>query len=133
MKYNFFLPLPLACFSTKELIYDARYLCTRFRIDGIKALSLGISGGKEVLKFANTSNRSRLKQFDSFRHAKCTVGVSTSLTLLLFPVRTSDLRSYCIKKITTITSTHNFHTTAISCVGRFYYLFGPGETTCHSF
>ena len=98
MKYNFFLPLPLACFSTKELIYDARYLCTRFRIDGIKALSLGISGEKGVLKFANTSNRSRLKQFDSFRHAKCTVGVSTSLTLLLFAVRTSDLRSYCIKK-----------------------------------
>ena len=133
MKYIFFLRLPLARFSTKELIYDARYLFTRFRIDGIKAMSLGISGGKQVLKFANTSNLGRLKQFDSFRHAKCTVRGSTSLTLLLFAVRTPDLRSYCIKKLTTITSTHNFHTTAISCVGRFYYLFGPGETTCHSF
>ena len=28
----------------------------RFRIDGIKALSRGISGGKQVLKFANKSN-----------------------------------------------------------------------------
>ena len=135
-KYNFFLPLPLTCFSTKELIYGARYLWTRFRIDGIKAMSLGISGGKEVLKFANTSNRGRLKQFDNFRHAKCTVRVSTSLTLLLLDVRTTDLRSCCIKKITTITSTtstHNFHTTAISCIGRFYHLFAPWETTCHSF
>ena len=61
-------------------------------------MSLGISGGKEVLKFANTSNRGRLKQFDNFRHAKCTVRVSTSLTSLLFAVRTPDLRSYCIKK-----------------------------------
>ena len=73
-----------------------RYLSTRFRIDGIKAMSLGISGGKQVLKFANTSNRGRLKQFDNFRHAKRTVRVSTSLTLLLFAVRTADLRSYCI-------------------------------------
>ena len=61
-------------------------------------MSLAISGGKQVLKFANTSNRGRLKQFDNFRHAKCTVRVSTGLTLLLFAVRTPDLRSYCIKK-----------------------------------
>ena len=61
-------------------------------------MSLGISGRKQVLKFANTSNRGRLKQFDNFRHARCTARVSTSLTLLLFVVRTPDLRLYCIKK-----------------------------------
>ena len=65
-------------------------------------MSLGISGGKQVLKFAKTSNRGRLKQFDNFRHAKCTVRVSTGLTLLLCAVRTPDLLSYCIKK-------HNDH------------------------
>ena len=42
---------------TIHLIYDTRYLCTRSRIDGIKAMnSRGISGGKQVIKFANTSN-----------------------------------------------------------------------------
>ena len=61
-------------------------------------MSLGISGGKQVLKFANTSNRGRLKQFDNFRRAKCTVRVSTGLTLLLFAVRTPNLRSHYIKK-----------------------------------
>ena len=38
------------------LIY-IRHLCTRFRIDGKKAMSCRISGGKQVLKFASTSNR----------------------------------------------------------------------------
>ena len=32
----------------------------RFRIDGIKALSRGILGGKQVIKFANTSSRGRV-------------------------------------------------------------------------
>ena len=32
----------------------------RFRIDGIKARSRGISGGKEEIEFANTSNRGRV-------------------------------------------------------------------------
>ena len=56
-------------------------------------MSLGISGGKQVLKFAKTSNRGRLKQFDNFSHAKCTVRVSTGLTLFLCAMRTPDLRS----------------------------------------
>ena len=56
-------------------------------------MSLGISGGKQVLKFAKTSNRGRLKQFDNFRHANGTIRVSTGLTLLLCAVRTPDLRS----------------------------------------
>ena len=41
-------------------IHDTRHLCTRFRIDGIKAMSRGISGGKQKIKFANARNRGRL-------------------------------------------------------------------------
>ena len=43
-----------------DLIHNARHLCTRSRIDGIKAMSRGISGGKQVIKFANTSDRSQV-------------------------------------------------------------------------
>ena len=43
-----------------DVIHDTRHLCTRFRIDGIKAMSRGILGGKQVVKFANTSNRGRV-------------------------------------------------------------------------
>lgn len=43
-----------------DLIQDSRHLCTRFRINGIKAMSLGILGGKQVLKFYNTSSRGRV-------------------------------------------------------------------------
>ena len=34
------------------LIHDTRHLCTRFRFDGIKAMSTGISAGKQVMRFA---------------------------------------------------------------------------------
>ena len=39
-----------------DLFHDNCHLCMRFRTDGIKAMSRGISGGKQVLKFANKSN-----------------------------------------------------------------------------
>ena len=39
-----------------DFIYDTRHLCTCFRIDGIKAMSRGISG----VTLANTSNRGRI-------------------------------------------------------------------------
>ena len=48
---------------TIDLIHDTRHLCTRSKIDGIKAMSRGISGGKQVIKFANTSNRGRVCLF----------------------------------------------------------------------
>ena len=35
----------------------------RFRIDGVKAMSRGHLGGKQVIKFANTSNRGRVCLF----------------------------------------------------------------------
>ena len=37
------------------IIHDTLHLCTRIRIDGIKAMSLIISWGKQVIKFTNTS------------------------------------------------------------------------------
>ena len=40
-----------------DLVHDTRHLFARSRIDGIKAMySRGFSGGKQVIKFANTSN-----------------------------------------------------------------------------
>ena len=46
-----------------DLIHDARHLCLRSGIEGIKAMSRGISGGKQVIKFVNTSNRGRVCLF----------------------------------------------------------------------
>ena len=43
-----------------DLKHDTRHLCTHFRTDGIKTMSRGISGGKKVMKFANTGNHSRV-------------------------------------------------------------------------
>ena len=37
-------------FTQIDPIYDNRHLCTRSRTDGIKAMSLGFSGGKQVKK-----------------------------------------------------------------------------------
>ena len=47
----------LCNWNTIDFIHDARHLCTRSRVDGIKAMSCGFSGGKQVTKFASTSNR----------------------------------------------------------------------------
>ena len=47
------LHYPMIQFLIIVLIHDTRHLCTRFRIDGIKAMSSGISGGKQVMRFAN--------------------------------------------------------------------------------
>ena len=45
------------------LIHDTRYLCTRLRTYGIKAMSRGFSSGKQVIKSANTRNRGRFCLF----------------------------------------------------------------------
>ena len=45
------------------LIHDTRLLCTRFRTAGIKAMSRGFSGGKQVIKSADTRNRGRVCLF----------------------------------------------------------------------
>ena len=53
-----------------DLIHDTHHLCTRFRIDEIKGMSRGISGGKQVIKLANIyePNGDRVD-----RQATCTV------------------------------------------------------------
>ena len=43
--------------SSIDLIHDAHNLCTRSRTDGIKAMSRGFSGGKNVKIIANGINR----------------------------------------------------------------------------
>ena len=37
-------------FTQIDPIHDNRHICTRSRTDGIKAMSLGFSGGKQVKK-----------------------------------------------------------------------------------
>ena len=78
---------------TIDLIHDTRHLYTRSKIDGIKAMSRGISEGKQVIKFANTSNRGRVclfyqtrRRFHSYpkcwqdlRHYRLTLGHLRSL------------------------------------------------------
>ena len=50
-------PVSVLLFSvTIDLIHDTCHLCTPFRIDGIKAISGGISGGEQKIKFANVRN-----------------------------------------------------------------------------
>ena len=46
-----------------DLIHVTRHLCKRFRVDGSKAMSRGISGGKQVIQFANARNRGRVCLF----------------------------------------------------------------------
>ena len=95
-----------------DLIQDIRHLCTLFMIDGITATSRGISGGKQVIKVANTSNHRRVclfsqKRNDTLGLAKCTVRVSTCFTSsLLAGVRRSTVAT-ASKKVTMITSTYN--------------------------
>ena len=44
-----------------DLIHDTRHLCMRLiRTDGIKAMSRGFSGGKQVIKSANARDRGRV-------------------------------------------------------------------------
>ena len=90
-----------------DLVHDTRHLFTRSKIDGIKAMySRGISEGKQVIKFANTSNAVEfvysIKRDDDFIVSK----VLERFTSLLFAMRTFTVATaYC--KVKMITSTHN--------------------------
>ena len=48
---------------TVDLIHNTCHLCLRSRTDGIKAMSHGFSGGKQVIKSANTRNHSQVCLF----------------------------------------------------------------------
>ena len=83
-----------------RLFHDSRHLCTRFKIDGLKAMSRGILGANKRKKFASRSNFA----VKSFRSQ--VVRVSTSFMSLLLTVRTSKAAT-ASKKVAMITSTHN--------------------------
>ena len=83
-----------------DLIRDTRYLCTRFRIDGLKAKSRAISGGKQMKKLSIRVTMVELvyslktrRRFNS--HAKCTVRAYTSLPA----VTTSAVGTTVYKKV----------------------------------
>ena len=80
--------------------------CTHSRIDGIKVILRGISGGKQVITFANTSNRGRVCFFLSSETTISKLSkVLARFTSLLFAMRTFTVATaYC--KVTMITSTH---------------------------
>ena len=40
-----------------DYIYDSRHLCARLRTDGIKAMSRGLSRGKQVKNIVSGRNR----------------------------------------------------------------------------
>ena len=46
-----------------DLIHYARHLYTGSMTDGIKAMSRGFSGGKQVINFSNIRNRGRICLF----------------------------------------------------------------------
>ena len=50
-------------FKPIDCIQDTCHLCTHSRIDGIKAMSSGISGSKQAIKFANTRNSGQVTSY----------------------------------------------------------------------
>ena len=80
-------------FGTKDLIHDTRHLWTRFRIDGIKAMPRGISGGMREIAVDFVY---ALKTNLSFDKINVIIAFSEDI-----------YGRYCIKKVTMITSTDN--------------------------
>ena len=68
-----------------DLIHHVRHLCTRSRIDGIKAMSRGISGGKQVIVVEFLYSIKMKRQFRS--NEKCTYRILARFTSLLFAMR----------------------------------------------
>ena len=94
-----------------DLIHDTRHLCTRFGIDGIKAMSRNTSRGKQVIKIANTTNLCRVLLFYQNettifnKRAKFRVGVSKSFMIFMFFVRKSTVAT-ALNEVYMITFTH---------------------------
>ena len=92
---------------TIDLIHDTRHLCKRSKIDGIKAMSRGISKGKQVIKFANTSNRDRVCLFYQTRRRFHSYPCQSVGEIYVITVWHWDIYGrYCICKVTMITPTH---------------------------
>ena len=91
-------------------IHDTRHPCTRFRIDGIKAMSRSISGGKQVIKFADTENHVGVCLLPFFKHHKTTTLVMQNVQFefrqVLPAVRTTTVATTS-QTSNIITYTHN--------------------------
>ena len=95
-------------------------------------MSRGISGGKQVIKFTNTSNRGRVCLFYQTRrrfhnHAKCIHRVLARFTPLLFTMRTSTVAT-AYNKVTMITSTHILTLSSLRWNG-LHFLFSQDKQT----
>ena len=132
----------------------------RAPIHGIKAMSCGISQGKQVIKFANTSNCSRVCLFYQNKmiislscKIKCTYRVFAIKIYVIFSVCHEDIYRcfFAYKKVTLITSTHILTLVSLRWQGchcllsrinklnhdflhwQFFYLCAPWETTWYHF
>ena len=85
-----------------DLIHDAPHLCTRSMIGGIKAMSRGISLGKQVIKFANTSICCRVYLFyqnETTISQSCKTYISTFGKIYVITVCHEDIYGrFCIQK-----------------------------------
>ena len=146
----------------KDLIPDAgHHLWLRLRTDVIKAMSRGFSWGKQVINFSNTRNSSRVyyswqqKMNNSLWILKTIMeNYGWKWPLLLF--WTSSDRTW----VDVLTASNNYvnfvetrathfvsllkingrfvlwewtRSTTTSCIGQFYLLFAPWNTTWHYF
>ena len=50
--------------SVIDLNHDTHHFCNRFKTDGIKAMSRGFLGDKQLIESANTRNRGLVGLFD---------------------------------------------------------------------
>ena len=94
------------------LIHDTRHLYTHFRIDGIKAMLPSISEGKQVIKFANTSNCSCVCLFyqnktnELIVMQKLQIKFEQKICYILFAV--TSMVATASKAVTMILFTHNY-------------------------
>ena len=97
-----------------KLIHDTRHLYTRFRINGIKAMLCSISEGKQVIKFANTSNCGcvclfyQKKTNELIVMQKLQIKFEQKICYILFAVTSSTVAT-ASKAVTMILFTHNYH------------------------
>jgi len=138
-----------------SIIHDARHLRTRLRTDGIKAMSRVSLGGKQVINFSNTRNRSRvflwqqkMNNFFLFKTIMANYGWKWSLLLFFNAVVTVDVLTASNNDVNFVeTQTVRFawrlnrcfvlreltKSTAMSRIGKFYLLFASWNTTWHCF
>ena len=87
-----------------DLIHNARQLRSRFRINGITAISRGISGGKQKKKLVNARNRGRLCVFsqneEMIKSSSKMYGLSFDKINVIIACCKDIYGRYCIQKST---------------------------------